>query len=185
MKRPTSKNKRLSSPAWRSRAAYWLRSDGARAVRRPVQRAIAAVIGVVDEHRLEHPILVGDEQVVHDAVAEIRREHFARLRSVGDEAHRTPWAVGARAQFALQCKQPGLRVEFEGERVGGVALVAPATPVKAPERRERKNVRADHRPLRTARAWLLLFLLSLSTLPLLKLTFHALFGLLANELEDQ
>src|SRR5204863_9912412 len=36
------KNTRLSSPAWRSTAAYWLRNDGARAVRRRDQRVSSA-----------------------------------------------------------------------------------------------------------------------------------------------
>ena len=76
--------------------------------------------------------LVGDQQMVHDPVAEIRREHLARLRPVGDEAHRAPRAVAAIAKLGLQCEQVGLGIQLEGERVGAVALVAPAAPVVAP-----------------------------------------------------
>lgn len=45
--------------------------------------------------------------------------------------------------------------------------------------------RADHEPLRTARTKLLLFLLFAFMLPLLKFTFHALFGLFAYVDADQ
>lgn len=111
-----------------------------------------AGIRVVDEDRLEHPLLVLHQQVMHDVVAKVRGKHFARLRSVGDETHRAPRAVGAIAQGRLKIEQFGLRVELEGEGVDRIALVAAAATIMVHQRPIRKNVRVDQRPPRTARA---------------------------------
>jgi hypothetical protein len=139
----------------------------------------------VNEDRLENLLLVRDQKMMHDAVAKIGGENFTRLRAVGDETDRTPWPVGVRAQLLLQREQVGLRVHFKGQGIYCVALVAAALAIVPPQRSEGIDVRADHRPPRTARAKLLLFLLSLFTLPSLKLTFHALFELLALVVDDQ
>ena len=89
------------------------------------------------------------------------------------------------AQLLLERKQVGLGIHLEGQGVQGVPLLAAAAPVLPPERAEGIEVRADHEPPRTARTWLLLLLLFAFTLPLLKFTFHALFGLLALVVDDQ
>jgi len=147
--------------------------------------ALAAGIGVVNEHRLEHPLLVRDQQVMHHAVAKIGREHLARFWARRDKTDRAARSVAVGTQFPLQCQQIGLRVEFKPESVVGVALVAAALAILPPQGLEGKNVGTDHRPPRTARTRLSLFLLLLFTLSLLKLTFHALFGLLALDVDDQ
>ena len=85
----------------------------------------------------------------------------------------------------LQRQQIRFRVEFKPEGVDGIALVAAALAILPPQGLEGKNVGTDHRPPRTARTRLVLFLLLLFTLPLLKLAFHALFGLLALDVDDQ
>jgi hypothetical protein len=102
------------------------------------------------------------------------------------EIHRSG-TLGAWQMGFVRCvpQQIGLRIEFKPQRVDGVALVAAALVIVPPQGLEGKNVGADHRPPRTARTRLSLLLLSLFTLPLLKLTFHALFGLLALEVDDQ
>ena len=90
-----------------------------------------------------------------------------------------------RAQFLLQREQMRLGVHLKGQRVRGCTLIAAALAIVLPQRAKGIEVRADHEPPRTAITKLLFVLLSLFTLPLLKLTFHALFGLLALEVEDQ
>ncbi len=89
------------------------------------------------------------------------------------------------AEILLECKQLGLGIHLEGQRVKGVPLVAAAVAILPPQRAERVELRADHEPPRTARTWKVLLLLSLFTLPLLKLTFHAFDGLLALDVDDQ
>jgi hypothetical protein len=92
-------------------------------------------------------------------------------------------------KLALELEESGLGVDLEGKRVRRAALVSAAGVVLPPEVFEGievgAGVRADHEPVRTARTWLLLVLLSLLTLPLLKFTFHALSGLLALVDADQ
>ena len=78
-----------------------------------------------------------------------------------------------------------LSVDLESQGVRRIALVAAAPAIAPPQGAERIDVRADHEPPRTASTRLLLLLLLLFTLPLLKLTFHALFGLFALVVDDQ
>jgi hypothetical protein len=100
-------------------------------------------------------------------------------------------------ELALEIKQIGFEVNLEPELVDGVPLIAAADTILSPEGLERVEVGChegggggqprwlpaascqgrDHEPPRTARTQLLLLLLLLFTLPSLKFTFHALFGL--------
>jgi hypothetical protein len=92
-----------------------------------------------------------DQQVVDDAVPEVRGEHLARLGPAGNEADRASRVVGVVAQLPLERQQAGFRIDLEGERVPGVPLVAAAAPILPPQLAEPIGVRADHEPPRTAR----------------------------------
>jgi predicted RNase H-like HicB family nuclease len=124
-------------PAVRRRAAEKRHQPVARS-----ERALAAAAGerVVDEDALEERLLVRDEEVVDDAVAEIGGEDLARLRARGDEADGRPRAVGVGAQLLLEAEQVRLRVRLEGERGQRAALAPAAGAVLPPERLERKEV---------------------------------------------
>ena len=67
----------------------------------------------MDEAGLENPFLVRGQQMVDNAVAEIGREHLARLGTAGDEADRAPRPVGVRA---LHRSGEGLRTSSKSAR---------------------------------------------------------------------
>jgi len=174
--------KKLATSSLRAHAPQELHQAVARR-ERPLARPAGK--GVVDEERLEDTLLLRHQQVVDDPVAEVRREDLARLRAAGDEADRGSRAVAVGAELLLEREQVRFGVRLEGERIARVPLVAAAAAVLPPQLAERIEIRADHEPPRTARAKLVLLLLSLFTFPSLKFTFHAFVGLFALVLDDQ
>ncbi|MCI0453427.1 MAG: hypothetical protein L0Y68_00345 [Candidatus Dadabacteria bacterium] len=123
--------------------------------------------------------------MMDDTIAKISSENLTRLRTIGDEAYRTPRTVSVLSKFFAQRKKVLLGIELKCQGVRCIALVAAALSIAPPQSAKRIKVSADHEHRRTARAWLLLFLLSLFTFPLLKFTFHALLELLALVVADQ
>ena len=123
--------------------------------------------------------------MVHHAVTKIGGKDFARFWPRSDKADRSAWPVSMAAEFLLQPKEISLSIHFKRQGIYRIALVPAALPIVPPQGAEGIDVRADHRQPRTARTCLSLSLLSLFTLPLLKLTFHALSGLVALEVDDQ
>ena len=69
------------------------------------------------------------EQVVHDAVAELRGPHLARLGAGDGKADTAAGAVAAVQQLGVQVAQVALYMLLELARAGGVALVLAAVDV--------------------------------------------------------
>lgn len=64
--------------------------------------ALPAGIGVMEKDRLPHPLQHLDQHVMDDAVAEIRREDFPKLRLFNHETDRTRGMVGPPFQLLAQ-----------------------------------------------------------------------------------
>jgi hypothetical protein len=139
----------------------------------------------MNESRLKETLLVGDQQMVHNTVAKVGRKDLTRLGAVSKKTDGTAGTVGMRAQCLLHGQQVGLGVDLECQGVQGSALVTAALAIVPPQRREGIEGRVNHQPPRTARTWSALFLSSLFTLPLSKLTFHAFDELPALVVDDQ
>ncbi|MNT74911.1 hypothetical protein D3C72_2137660 [compost metagenome] len=67
--------------------------------------------------------------MVDDAIAEIRRPDFPRLRARHHEADRAAGPIAAVEQISVQLAQVALELLLEGEGVVGVAFVSPAVEV--------------------------------------------------------
>ena len=111
-------------------------------VHQPVARGeralpLPAGVRVVNEDRLEYSFLVGDQEVVNNAIPEVCREDLARLRARRDEADGPPWVVGVLPEFALERDQVRLRIDLEGEGIQGVPLVVTAVAILPPQLAER------------------------------------------------
>ncbi len=119
--------------------------------RREGPLAPPARVRVVDEARLEDALLVRDQEVMDDAVAEVCGEDLPRLRALRQEADRPSRPVAAAAKLGLECEQVAFETDLEREGTARVPLVPAADAVVPPQLREGEEVRADHDPPRTAR----------------------------------
>jgi hypothetical protein len=89
----------------------------------------AAGVGVVDKDRFSGAFQFADQDMMHDAVAEVGGEDFPQLGTVDDKTDRTSGRVGVIDQGVPQRQQAFFLPGFEAQRVQGIALVAPALQV--------------------------------------------------------
>ena len=81
-------------------------------------------ITVGDERTFEHRSDVIEQQMMHDAIAEIRSENLPLDRNLGDEAHTAPHPITPFGDFVIQRDEIFFEPHFEMKLAPGIAFIA-------------------------------------------------------------
>ncbi len=89
-----------------------------------------ARVGIVDEDPFPDGFEVGDDQVVHHAVAKLGREDLPVFRFRGHEAGRRGWLISPGLKLARESKQILLQALLEKKGIAAPALAFAAAQVR-------------------------------------------------------